>query len=362
MAATSTDNTFHAFLDMQIMDPLTVSLIEKVCLVAAGIAAICFVSSLAYNYFKSSFKSLTSQDTSEFPNYMEIGRGIVMLICISSYSLMAQALAGSIDFFNSQTSPTLAAAEAANQLQSRMTEEIPLSWDAVKDQAVNATVSGEAKTSEQKKDQEMAKTLKKGTGEADDTDTNSQGFLAAIKDMGKMLDPVNLACMGITSLCHLISGVINLIVAGISMILFKILLIIGPLAFAFSILPAFEKQISIWFGTLMNVGFVFTTLNVTQHLFFGMYDYIYKDFNIASFNFIGILVFDIVMIVVTCSCFWITSKFVGKGDGGRVVSKMVAISTATAGMVAKSFASSPTTGGNLGNIINAGKGIVRDEK
>jgi len=350
---------FAALLRLEIMDDLTTGLITKVSAVAAGIAAICFVCALAHNYFKSSFKSLFSQDSSEFPNYMEIGRGIVMIICIASYPAIAQVLATSIEFFNSRTSTSSAIVEQSTNLKNAATKKLSFTWEDVQNDAIKKTATGTATTSDDQAQKEYAQHVAANGDTPKDEDVNSQGIKSTLKNIGTMLDPANFISLSINAVAHLIVGIVHIIIAGFAVIMFKILLIVGPLAFAFSILPCFEKQLSTWFGTLLNVGFVFTTLNIMEHIVCGMYSIIYAggDAAINGYDPISILCLDLVIIFATTSCFWITSKFVGKGDGGRVLSKIVQ-TAATAATLAVGAAASK--GGNLSQLTNIGQSTLNN--
>jgi hypothetical protein len=349
---------YDALLKLDVMDSLTTGLITKVTAVAASIAGICFVCSLAYNYFKSSFKSLFTQDTSEFPNYMEIGRGIVMIICIASYPAIAQIIATSVEFFNSKTTTSLAVEEQANNLKNAASKTMAFTWEDNQKMALQKTANGTAPST--KENQEYAQhATASPTSDAADKDVNSQGIKETLSNIGTMLDPSNLISLGLNAVAHMIVGIIHILIAGFAVIMFKILLIVGPLAFAFSILPCFEKQLSMWFGTVLNVGFVFTTLNIMEHIMCGVYTYIYKSS--ATFEPGSILVLDLVVIFSTCSCFWITSKFVGKGDGGRVLSKIIS-TAATAATMAVGAGAVGAAGGNLSSLTDVGSKLVNNSK
>jgi len=340
-------------MQLNVMDGLTSSLIDKVAAVAAGIASICFVCSLAHNYFKSSFKALFTQDTSEFPNYMEIGRGVVMIVCIASYPAIAQVLGTSIEFFNSKTTSSLAITETANKAKSEITKSRSFTWEDTKNEAINAASNSTPTTQTEKDQKEYAQhVLNKNEDAPSDQDVSSSGIKSSLLDIGAAID--SLPDMIINAMAHIVVGLIHILVAAFAVIMFKMLLIIGPLAFAFSILPCFEKQLSHWFGTLLNVGFVFTTLNIMEHITCSIYTYIGGTSNTPG-KAGDVLILDLVVIFSTCSCFWLTSKFVGKGDSGRVLSKIVQ-TAATAATLA--VGASAAKGGNLSQLTNIGQSTL----
>ena len=47
----------------------------------------------------------------------------------------------------------------------------------------------------------------------------------------------------------LLIGIIQVVILGIGGVIVKLLVILGPFVFAVSMLPVFQKQLSIWFGT-----------------------------------------------------------------------------------------------------------------
>ena len=355
-AAQKTSVVYDALMQMDTMDPMTTNLIQKVSAVAASIAGICFVCALAHNYIKSSFKSLFSQDPSEFPNYMEIIRGVVMIICIAAYPAIALILSSTVEVLNSKTNTSNLIVEAANKAKNAVTEATPYSWEDRKAMALRRAGADIPLTQNDKDVQEYAKKSSENNEGAPDAAVNPEGEKAGIFDLAASLDPANLIPSALNFLAHMVVGVIHIIISGFAVIMFKVLLIVGPLAFAFSILPAFENQLSHWFGTLLNVGFVFTTLNIMEHIVSGMYTYIYSHHSVQESG--NILVLDFVIIFSTCSCFWITSKFVGKGDGGKVLTKLVNSAVTAATMAAG--AAAPKGGGNLSNVTNIGQNILRN--
>jgi hypothetical protein len=96
-----------------------------------------------------------------------------------------------------------------------------------------------------------------------------------------------------------------------------------------------------------------------EHIMCGVYTYIYKSS--ATFEPGSILVLDLVVIFSTCSCFWITSKFVGKGDGGRVLSKIIS-TAATAATMAVGAGAVGAAGGNLSSLTDVGSKLVNNSK
>jgi len=57
---------------------------------------------------------------------MEIGRGIVMIICIASYPAIAQILVTSIEFFNSKTTTSLAMEQQTTNFKNEATKKMTI--------------------------------------------------------------------------------------------------------------------------------------------------------------------------------------------------------------------------------------------
>ena len=72
-----------------------------------------------------------------------------------------------------------------------------------------------------------------------------------------------------------------------------------------------------------------------------------------------ILALDLIMLIMYCSVFWLTGKIVGKGDAGRVISKLVSTATMAAGLVLTGGASGAS---NIANASSAGKNVITDNK
>lgn len=350
-------NRINDLASLEITDELTIKLISITCVVAGGIAAICFVCSLMFNYIKTSFKNIFNpEEAGDFPNYMEITRGIILCILISIYPIAAVALTGTIEFFNKMSSPVSENSLQLASLAEEYSNMIALSYDDAQQAALESAKAGETGDSD---DQAAAEIQLKAGADADPDKKSANSAEIndsySIRELLALLNPATWVALGIQACLHLIFTLIHLIISSIAAILFKFFIIIGPLAIAFSILPIFEKQISIWFGTVMNTGFVFTTLNILDRIALGVFEYIIKESNsISNITLLpaSVITLDAVLLVVYLSSFWLTSKFVGKGDAGRVISKMVAVGTGMAAL-ATGGAGAIAKGGNIANAVSA---------
>ena len=157
----------------------------------------------------------------------------------------------------------------------------------------------------------------------------------------------------VTTVVGMICQLIRVIISCITYNVLKVLFCVGPLAFAFSILPPFKNNVTAWFATVLNTGFVFTTMNILDAVF---YETLYFSDNVIKNSDPGLqgitvnLAMNITMIVLYLMSFWLTSKYIGKGDAGRVLSKGVGIATALVGgaMIAGGGASAT----NVANVAH----------
>lgn len=349
-------NRINDLASLEITDELTIKLISITCVVAGGIAAICFVCSLMFNYIKAAFKNIFNpEEAGDFPNYMEITRGIILCILISIYPIAAVALTGTIEFFNRMSSPVSENSIQLASLAEEYSNMIALSYDDAQQAALESAKAGETGDSD---DQAAAEIQLKAGDDADPSKkTANSGEINdsySIKELLSLLNPATWVALSIQACLHLVFTLIHLIISSIAAILFKFFIIIGPLAIAFSILPIFEKQISIWFGTVMNTGFVFTTLNILDRISLGVFEYIIKEGSDLGNPLLpsSVITLDAVLLITYLSSFWLTSKFVGKGDAGRVISKMVAVGTGIAAL-ATGGAGAVAGGGNIANAVSA---------
>ena len=342
------------FWGLKISDAMTMSLSSRMTVIALGIGAICFICNLAYNYLHHSVSMLVSPDEDKFPDIMEIARCIALFFCLTAYTPIVKTVVGTLEVINQATS--LATKEEGN-----FEEYTGLAIKAQSDMLTNyeehslqsGISSGDDKYGAMQKELENIK-----------KDNKVSGLIANLKSAVQFLNPVNAFTLTLHAAAVLLIGIIQVIILGISVIILKVLVVFGPLAIAVSILPAFEKQINKWFGTLCTVGIVFSVINVLNLIVAEAWKNIY---NVDNFNLtdeltkpLQFLAMDIVIIGVYCCCFWLAGILVGHGDAGRIISKTVGIVTAAATMA---ITGGTIAGGatNVGAAASLGKSLLNDE-
>lgn len=341
---------------LKISDSLTTELISRMTVIAFGVGVICFICNMAYNYLYHGFSQLLTPDENKFPDYMEIARCFALFFCLSLYSPIAKTVVGTLEVINEATSLTSDRAQQfADYMARSATEQNELLAD-YENTSLKANIAAN-----EDPDGAMAKELNNI-----EQDNKVANVASGVDKIVQLLSPNNLISMLLHSLAALLIGIIQIIILGISVVIVKILVILGPFTFAFSILPVFQKCLSKWFGTLCSVGMVFTVINVLDQIMWSAYKGIFDsgafdlvDEATKQLQYLGM---DISMIGAYCCCFWLASLIVGHGDAGKIVSKTVTLVTAAAALAMTGGHGIAGKATNVGAAASIGKSIINDEE
>lgn len=344
-----------AFLwGLQINDSLTQELISKISVIAAGIGIICFVCNLAYNYLSHGTSQLLNPNEDKFPDLYEIARCLALFFCLSLYSPIAKTIVGTLDVINEATSMTSdRAQEFAEYMTTMSTEQGEMLTDYQKE-ALEYGVDSKADNSEA-----MDKELENMS-----QDNKIEGNEGSLNNLIEFLNPANWVSACLHAVVALLVGIIQIIVLGLGIVSMKVLIILGPLVFAVSILPVFQKQLANWFGTVCSVGIVFTVINILNLIMWYSLKGIFTagsdsiDSATRQLQYLGL---DIAMIGAYCSCFWLASKIVGHNDAGRLISKTVSVVTSAATLMLVGGAAGAKVAGNIKAVANTGKSLIDEQ-
>lgn len=191
------------------------------------------------------------------------------------------------------------------------------------------------------------------------------GLRASIEKIVTILNPANLVALVIHAAAALIVGVIQIIILGLGVVIVKILVILGPFVFAFSMLPVFQKQLSVWFGTLCSSCMVFTVINILNQIMWQTLKALCEspadlvDMATQQLQYLGM---DLALIGAYCSCFWLSSKIVGHSDAGKIISKVMSIATTAATIALLGGAGAAAKATNVGAAASIGGSIIDDKK
>jgi hypothetical protein len=122
--------------------------------------------------------------------------------------------------------------------------------------------------------------------------------------------------------------------------------------------PIFRNQIDVWFGTLITTGLVLTTMHLLDCFLYGLINIISSA---DSFTFEDMYISNSInsaIVVMYLMSFWLTSKWIGKGDAGRFISKAVTLATmatVAAVGVGAAAAGGAGKGASVGNVVDTFK-------
>lgn len=345
-----------AFLwGLKITDTLTMELTSQMTLIAGGVAVICFICNISYNYLYHGVSQLLTPDENKFPDWMEVARCFALFFCLSLYTPIVKTIVGSFEVINRETSFT---DNRLKEFESYMKKSASDQSEMLTDYQGH-TIAANIKAGEDP-DGALAK-------EKENREKGSEpdGVVSTLKSIFQTLNPANSMAMGIHAFAAAIIGVIQTIVLGLDVVVVKILVILGPFVFAFSMLPVFKNQLSTWFGTLCATCFVFIVINILNQIMWQTYNAIY---NSSTFNLVDeatkqiqYLAMDLAIIGAYCSCFWLAGKIVGHGDAGKIISKVVSLVSSAAMLAFMGSAAVAKGASNVGAAASAGKSIIDEE-
>ena len=339
---------------LKIADGMTMELISQMTIIASGVAVICFICNLSYNYLYHGVSQLVNPDESKFPDIMEIARCLALFFCLTMYAPIAKTIVGTLEVINEATSLTSNRAEEFAQYMARSSsDQSEMVSDFQKNSLESEIGSGDDADGAKQKEVDNIK-----------NDNEASGILSGLNKLSQFLNPSNMVCLGLHALVSLLVGIIQVVILGIGVVIVKVLVILGPFVFAFSMLPVFERQLSKWFGTLCSVGMVFTVINILNQIMwfalkgvFSTGDFDSLDLATKQVQYLGL---DVAMIGSYCSCFWLASIIVGHGDAGKIITKTVSTltSAATLAIGGAAIAKGATS---VGAVASLGKSIIDEQ-
>lgn len=345
--------TYNKLLEFIFQNSIIDATVNKmtgvVVMVAITIATILYFITLAHNYIKSSVSSLKDQSSNSFVDYEDLARTLVIIGAIVVYLPLINITTETIEFLNKFTAPGRDEYKVMEQYAETYNKSGQTYAIEVDENVMQSVLDDPNSSSDLK--QEMKKRLEgKEKGKIEVEAKEESSYLSLITSLiNKPGEIWNLIFHGITMV---LLGLIKLIIYAITTNVLKVLIIIGPLAFAFSILPAFKNQINIWAGTYLNVAFVFTTLNILDAIIITSMEYLSEGNSVSISSPQANMAFAMTQIIMYLSCFWLTSKFIGKADGGMALTKMVGMAAAATAMVITGGAAAGAMAG--GGVTNVG--------
>jgi hypothetical protein len=325
------------------------SICGQVSILALGLALFLFLLMTGYNFVKNSIDSLTgTENDGKIVDIAEIVRVLIIIIMISLYTAaLMPTINGLVMTINSLTTPSAEQAQVYQKAAEKYYADMQVSQEQKNIAKLNKTINDPNSTKEE-------------VAAAKQAISEIQSGGSVLDKIGNLAKGIYTAITGaVTQLCvtalTFVSAIIKLIVGVLALLIFKTLLCLGPLALAVSVIPAYKGQADVWFGTTIGAGLALTTMHILDHIFFAMIGTTMAvigtnaDFGVGSMLVLTTL--SIVIIVLYLMTFWLTSKWVGKGDAGRVITKMVALATEMATL--SKITQAPAAGKSLGNATNS---------
>ncbi len=328
-----------------IIDASVNKMVGVVVMVSLALATILYLLTLAQNYIKSSIGSLKDQSSSSFVDYEDLARTLVILGAIVLYMPLINATTETIEFLNKFTAPGKEEYQVMEIYAENYTAGKGTYAHEMSEEVIRATLDGLDANSQEDAALKMYledRLAQMNTNEDGSTENPTEagaedsgmGILKVLTRISDIINnPGQIIDLVIYAAAYSILKLLKLIIYSIATNVLKVLIVIGPLAFAFSILPAFKNQLSIWAGTYLNVAFVFTTLNIIDALLItSMKMFASEGPTQADVGGSTTLMFALTQIILYLSAFWLTSKFIGKADGGMALTKIVAMAAAATGI------------------------------
>lgn len=349
-------NTVDFFFKSDYLDSVVASVTFKVCCVALTLSVIFFLAVAAWNIAVSSVKRINDGHAERFFDKQEMIRSIFLMICIVIYMPVTWSVLGVCELVCGTIVPSEEIASFNEQMMIQFDEALDAD-QTVPEEVKNLLALYDApQTSGQ--DREAARELLKSEfgidAAAAPEDRINQyrphtpnGMLKVLYAIMNLLNPATWTRVVVSALVSLLLLLIRMVINFFAVNLIKVLVCLGPMAFAFSIIPAFRDKITDWFSTLLNAAFVFFTLNVLEAIVYGMMwnfsDLTQNPFELYQ-NSQNVMAMEITIIILYLMAFWLTSKYVGKSDAGRVITKAVTLATMATMAVLSGGAGATVTG------------------
>ncbi|MFN4083977.1 MAG: hypothetical protein ACK4K9_10120 [Bacteroidia bacterium] len=342
------NTAIESLLKSNTVDAAVEAALSHIIPIAGGLAIVLFILTTAFNFFMNSIKSLKGGEGGSFFDFEEFIRTIIIVAIIFTYKPVVGTVTDLVDTLTKMTA-----------VQEKVIQDL----QAYADNTVNGASNP---------DSTIKTTVNSDiNGYENNPLYNSNPNEREIGWFDKMvgyLDPITWFNMLLSSACALILAIIRIIISAFMFIVYKVLICLGPFALAFSVLPMFRNQADNWFGTLLGTGLVFVTLNILDVMF---YEYVKSYITTANvidnrLNYFANIAFNISIVISYLSAFWLTSKMIGKGDSGKILSKGVSLATMAAMAAVSGGASTAGSGatkmGNTGNVASSSKDAFKDGK
>lgn len=374
------DQLISSFMEDGMMGDTVEQVTAKTVILALELGAGYYFISLAWNFLKNVMNKLRNEEQGNIFDLKEFSRVIAILILIGAYIPVMEGVNDVVTVVNKQTVPTKEQNSKLERKAQNFYNKTHFSKERMALQKVNRILDMANNNAEVKKElgpkrmewlRQKKKKLKKQVAAQGVTSINENdgGILANVRKIAHILaKPQSIMTMGINAIVRAIASQIKTIITILALVATKIFIIIGPLALASSIIPAWSEKMDQWFQTYLTLAFVFTTFNILDHLSFELMDSLSHVEARTMMNFNHAMAVNISLIVAYFLIFWITSKWIGSSNAGRFVSKAVMFGTAavsagvSAGLGAVGGGVAAGGGGKaVNNVASSVKNLSKDD-
>ena len=302
----------------------------------SGVAFVMFGAFVAlkfgYMYFQYSLNSLNDSNyAAKWWDWNEVVRNLALFMLLSIYPALAPSVSGGIREVTGtmdRSSSTRDKMEViSNEVYLRQT--IMPQMEKVRQAKRNLEAARESNSSQEiiKAAESIVKQEEKKLGSKVDsedvsTDDFQEGEAIAEDSVWNLLfgGVANFVSIILNAIFGFIATLMKWIIGGYARVLFKLLLCFGPLAIAFSVF--WRDKLLFWFESLLNVGFVFMTLNILDIL---INDYFYHAVYSGDAGIGETLAFNLATIGAYMTAFKITGYFIGRTGANSMMNKSIGV-------------------------------------
>lgn len=352
-----------------VLDGIVTSTISESCAIASMIIISFFSLKIGWEYFKFRMNSINDPSyDGKIIDFIEILRVSSLILMIGLYPALSESTTGAMRWINATTDKSSQTKQEMERIADKYYVQQRVMPAMEKMQNAKRVMDHfEDKGSPQQK--AAAKKLYDDASlEYSGELMNMNGTTTGRQEEAPIVEvsfwdllmgsPMDFIGTFINLLFGLIAMIMKWVISGYARVIFKLLLVIGPLAIAFSVF--WKDKFLTWFEMLINIGLSFYLMNVL--------DIIIADYAKATFlnelggtseNGIGqSIAFNLATIGAYLSIFKLTSAFAGSTGANSIMNKSMAfVGTLAAGAImAFSGGAGAAAGGGGGAAAGAGGG------
>jgi hypothetical protein len=302
------NEAINSFLKANPTDSYMMTLAGQQVLICEGLAVMFFIIATIYNLFTNTIKSfgLRPMDISEF------GRTVAVMFALGLYIPLTLFAIGIVSTVQDMTS-----IDASEQV---------LFEKNMSEQGFNHGMSGQIDRQYNFNPDEPGETKEK-----DDVEPET---LSVWDFIGESITPSGIGALILDTITVALAGIVRVLIQVLMTLCANVLFVLGPYAFAASILPIWRDKISIWFNTFITIHFSFVVFNLLDQI---LYHNLFKDFfgdpltvREDSGTVVYSLALNIAVIIAYLLPMWFAGKVVGSSDAGRFLSTFMQSATTIA--------------------------------